>query len=120
MVRPVIRRRRSRIMCRPMVVGMTRPSRRDRFPRWKRRWWACSHSWHEVALGSKPESPWVAEGRGGSTVKRRGEDSSGVEDILQQFTLKKRARRRMKRATKVWLHWISIHLQKHIRRNLIK
>lgn len=92
MVRPVIRRRRSRIMCRPMVVGMTRPSRRDRFPRWKRRWWACSHSWHEVALGSKPESPWVAEGRGGSTVKRRGEDSSGVEDILQQFTLKKRAR----------------------------
>lgn len=85
--RPVIRSRRSRIMCRPSVVGMTRPSSRDRFPRWKRRWWVCSHSWHEVALGSAARTAGVAEGKEGSVARRRG-GSSGVEDILQQGHLR--------------------------------
>lgn len=70
-------------MCRPRVVGMARPSSRDRLPRWKRRWWACSHPWHEVALGSTARTPAVAKGKEGSVVKRRG-DGSGVEDIVQQ------------------------------------
>lgn len=68
-------------MCRPRVVGTIRPSRRDRFPRWKRRWWVCSHSWHEVALVST--APGAAEGKECNVGKRRG-GSSGVEDILQQ------------------------------------
>lgn len=50
--RPVIRKRRSAIMCRASVVGMSRPSSRDRFPRWKRRWCACSHSVHSVTLAT--------------------------------------------------------------------
>lgn len=64
---------------------MTRPSNSDRFPRWKRRWWACSHSWHEVALGTCG-TPGVAEGKKGTVVKRWG-GSSGVEDILQKGDL---------------------------------
>lgn len=80
--RPVIRSRRSRIMCRPRVVGTTRPSSRDRFPRWKRRWWACSHSWHEVTLCFTARTPRASEGKEDWLGKRWG-GSSGVEDILQ-------------------------------------
>lgn len=69
-------------MCRPTVMGMTRPSNRDRFPRWKRKWWVCSHSWHEVTLGSAVWVSRVAEVKECS-VGKRGVASSRVEDILQ-------------------------------------
>lgn len=62
---------------------MTRPSSKDRFPKWKRKWWATSQSWHEVALGSITRSPGATEGKECSVGKRRG-DGSGVKDILRQ------------------------------------
>lgn len=79
-VRPVIRKRRSRIMCRPSVVGRTKPSNRDKFPRWKKRWWGCSHCWQEVALGSTYPAG-VDEGNIGTMGTITGDSCVG-EDIL--------------------------------------
>lgn len=80
---PVMSRRRSTIMCRPRVVGMSRPSSKDRFPKWKRRWWVCSHAVHAVALGSIAKSPGAADWKECIVGKRWG-GSWGAEVILQQ------------------------------------
>ena len=80
-------RRRSRIMCRLMVLGRARASSRARLPRWKRRWCAWSHSVQEVLFSSAAGTPGEAEGKEGSVVKRGG--SAGVEDILRRGHLEK-------------------------------
>ncbi|KAF3840268.1 hypothetical protein F7725_018985 [Dissostichus mawsoni] len=80
--RPVMSRRRSRIMCRLMVLGRARASSKARLPRWKRRWCAWSHSVQEVLFSSAAGTPGEAEGKEGSVVKRGG--SAGVEDILRR------------------------------------
>lgn len=78
---PVISRRRSTIICRWRVVGTSRPSSRDKFPKWKTKWWACSQSWQEVMLGSTVGICGVAEGKECIMGKRLGDC---VEDILHQ------------------------------------
>lgn len=78
---PVIRRRRSRIMCSPRVVGMSRPSSRDRFPRWNSMWWTCSHCWQEVVLASTAGTSGVEEVNVGSMVSKKVE--SGVDILME-------------------------------------
>lgn len=62
---------------------MSRPSSKDRFPRWKRRWWVCSHTVQAVALSSAAASPGATEGKR-CTVGKRWGGSWGAEVILQQ------------------------------------
>ncbi|MEQ2201786.1 hypothetical protein XENOCAPTIV_018097 [Xenoophorus captivus] len=69
-------------MCSPRVVGMAKPSSRDRFPRWKSMWWTCSHSWQEVALGSTAGTPGDDEVNVGNMGKKVKSDEV---DILMQF-----------------------------------
>lgn len=88
---PVISRRRNRIICRANVVGMTSPSSRDRLLRWKRRWWAWSHSWQVVALFSTDTPPKAVVGKFAGVVKSR-EEMSGVEDILLESHLQYKGR----------------------------